>query len=189
MKYDPRFHHRRSIRLKGYDYTGAGAYFVTLVTHPRERLFGEISDGEIRLNQFGQIAYMEWMKTAEIRLNVELYEDEFVMMPNHVHGLIWIVEHDPGVGATGPVAPTGHGGPGMAPNQNRSLIPSSLGAIIGQYKTAVAKRINALRGTPGVHVWQRNYHEHILRNDRELKAIRNYIDANPANWENDEENP
>ena len=90
------------------------------------------------------------------------------------------------VGATGPVAPTGHG-VAMAPNRNPRLIAGSLGAILGQYKTVTAKQINTLRGTQGVSVWQRNYYERIIRSDRELHAIWNYIDANPANWENDEE--
>ena len=91
MTYDPRKHHRRSIRLKGYDYTQAGAYFVTIVTHDRECLFGEVVDGQMRLNPFGEIVREEWFHTAVVRPHVMLAPDEFVVMPNHVHGIIWIV--------------------------------------------------------------------------------------------------
>jgi len=172
MKFDPQIHHRRSIRLKGYDYTQPGAYFVTIVAWQRECLFGDIKNGEMQWNEFGQIVREEWLKTAQIRPNVEIHEDEFIVMPNHLHGIIWIV------GATGPVAPT---------QNKKTLIPNSLGAIVGQFKTASAKRINVLRDARGIPVWQRNYHEHIIRNERELENIWKYIDANPANWENDEE--
>jgi putative transposase len=90
MTYDPRKHHRRSIRLKGYDYTQAGAYFVTIVTHDRECLFGEVVDGVMRLNAFGEIVREEWFRTAVVRPYVMLAPDEFVVMPNHIHGIIWI---------------------------------------------------------------------------------------------------
>jgi putative transposase len=91
MTYDPRKHHRRSIRLKGYDYTQAGAYFVTFVAHDRECLFGEVVDDVMRLNAFGEIVRDEWFRTAVVRSYVMLDPDEFVVMPNHVHGIIWIV--------------------------------------------------------------------------------------------------
>ena len=173
-------HHRLSIRWKGYDYTQSGAYFITLVAWRRECLFGEITNGEMRLNAMGQIVRAEWLKTAQIRPNVEINENEFVVMPNHLHGIIWIVDTvgAANVGATGPVAPT----------KKQTLISNSLGAIIGQFKTACAKQINALRDVHGIPVWQRNYYEHVIRNDRELNNIWNYIDTNPLNWENDEEN-
>ena len=87
----PRYH-RRSIRLKGYDYTQPGAYFVTICTHGRKMLFGRVVDGEMALNEFGEIVREEWFKTAQVRPYVRLYEDEFVVMPNHIHGIIWIVE-------------------------------------------------------------------------------------------------
>ena len=91
MTYDPRKHHRRSIRLKGYDYTQAGAYFVTFVAHDRECLFGDVVDGVMRLNAFGEIVREEWFRTAVVRPYVMLDPDEFVVMPNHIHGIIWIV--------------------------------------------------------------------------------------------------
>ncbi|MDW8279482.1 MAG: transposase, partial [Anaerolineales bacterium] len=94
MPYNPDIHHRRSIRLKGYDYTQKGAYFVTIVTHQRAHLFGKVVNGVMRLSEWGEIARREWFKTAELRPYVELYEDEFVVMPNHAHGIIWIKNDD-----------------------------------------------------------------------------------------------
>ena len=183
MTFDPQKHHRRSIRLKGYDYTQPGAYFITVVTHDRECLFGEIVDGEMRLNEFGEIVRTEWFKTAVVRPYVMLYPDEFVMMPNHTHGIIWIVD----VGATRRVAP-----PPIAPSpvappiiHPRGPMAGSVGAIIGQFKSITAKRINTLRNIPGQPVWQRNYYEHIIRDERALNAIRRYILNNPANWTKD----
>jgi putative transposase len=102
MTYDPHKHHRRSIRLPGYDYTQPGAYFVTFVAHDRECLFGDVVDGVMRLNAFGEIVRDEWFRTAVVRPYVMLDPDEFVVMPNHVHGIIWIT----GGGATRWVAPT-----------------------------------------------------------------------------------
>lgn len=84
---------RRSIRLKGYDYTQPGAYFVTICTHERAHLFGEILGGKMQLNRWGEIARTEWFKTAELRPYVKLHEGEFVVMPNHIHGIIWVVEN------------------------------------------------------------------------------------------------
>jgi REP-associated tyrosine transposase len=172
-------HHRRSIRQRGYDYTQSGAYFVTICTVQREEIFGEVVNGEMRLNPLGEIVREEWLKTAEIRSNVELHEDEFVIMPNHVHGIVWIVESLP-VGATRRVAPT---------NGSRTLVANSLGAILGQFKSITAKRINALRKTSGVTVWQRNFYEHIVRNGTELENIWNYIDTNPLRWQEDQLHP
>ncbi len=88
MRYDPKIHHRRSVRLKGYDYTQPGAYFVTICTFHREEIFGEVVDGVMRVNPSGEIVREEWLKTAQIHQEVELYEDEFVIMPNHIHGII-----------------------------------------------------------------------------------------------------
>ena len=97
-KFDPKIHHRHSIRLKGYDYTQAGAYFITIVTYQHQPLFGEVVNGEMVLNELGQIAQKEWFRTAELRSYVELFEDEFVVVPNHAHGIIRIIKNDPMVG-------------------------------------------------------------------------------------------
>ncbi len=140
--------HRRSLRLQGYDYAQAGAYFVTLCTRGRECLFGEIVDGAMRPNDAGSVVSDEWFKTSQIRGNVHLNANEFVVMPNHVHGILWIVD----AGATRRVAPTR---PGPRP---AGPVSGSVGAIMAQFKSVVTKRINALRGTSGMQVWQRNFH-------------------------------
>ncbi len=168
---------RRSIRLKGYDYAQPGAYFVTIVTHHRAMLFGRVVDGEMQLNEYGEIVREEWFRSAEIRTEIELFPDEFVVMPNHIHGIIWIVD----VGAWRRRAPTRE--------QFGRPVPGSLPTIVRAFKSAVTRRINALRGTPGAPVWQRNYYEHIIRTERALDAIRRYIAANPLRWHLDRYNP
>jgi putative transposase len=179
MPFNPSIHKRRSIRLPGYDYTQPGAYFITIDTHQRTCLFGEIAHGGMRLNECGEIARAEWLKTAEIRREIEL--DEFIVMPNHFHAIITIMECGNGfVGAQRRCAPT------HTPKSN--VIPKSIGAIVRAYKSAVTYRINRIRRTPGTPVWQRNYWEHIIRDEHDLSRIREYIRNNPAQWETDMEN-
>jgi len=190
-------HHRRSIRLPGYDYTSEGAYFVTVVTHHRERLFGEIVNDEMVLNDFGKIVREEWLKTAQLRSEVELIEDEFVIMPNHFHGIINITDSlghgapDDTVGAfngRGDRPDDTVGAYGHTPLRNSFRSPSrSLGSMVRGFKSAVTTRINILRGTPGTPVWQRNYFEHIISTDREYETIAAYIANNPSNWNMDNE--
>ena len=170
-------HRRRSIRLKGYDYTQPGAYFVTICTHGRAMLFGRVVDGEMALNAYGEIVREEWFRTVQVRPYMELFPDEFVVMPNHIHGIVWIVD----VGARRRHAPTRE--------QFGRPVPGSLPTIVRAFKSAVTRRINALRGTPGAPVWQRNYYEHIIRTERALDAIRRYIAANPLRWHLDRYNP
>ena len=210
MTYDPHKHHRRSIRLPGYDYTQPGAYFVTIVTHDRECLFGEVVDGQMRLNPFGEIVREEWFRTAVVRPYVMLAPDEFVVMPNHIHGIIWIVgagdrghgddggDVDVFVGAQRRCAPTPPTPPPPTPHTVRrpvggatptNVVPGSLGAIVRAIKSATTKRINALRGTPAAPVWGRNYYEHIIRYETSLNRIRRYIAANPSQWAEDHEHP
>jgi REP element-mobilizing transposase RayT len=174
MTYDERQHHRRSIRLKGYDYSQAGAYFVTVCTRDRVCLFGDVRDGIMRLNKFGHIVWEEWFRSAEIRREIELSTDEFVVMPNHIHGIVWIAEQQ-NVGAHG-----------RAPLHRT---PRSLSTFIAGFKSVTTKRINILRNMPGLPVWQRNYYEHIVRDERTLDGIREYILANPLRWHLDRENP
>ncbi|MEJ5349048.1 MAG: hypothetical protein WHS46_10225 [Desulfosoma sp.] len=150
-------HDRRSIRLKGHDYAQPGAYFVTLCTHNRECLFGEVVKGEMRLNDLGQIVREEWFRSAEIRREMKLNPAEFVVMPNHIHGIVWI--HDM-VGATSLVGATGRSplpcgaplrcGSSLAP---KGPAPRSLASFMAGFKSVVAKRINHLRATPGIPVW------------------------------------
>jgi REP element-mobilizing transposase RayT len=181
-RYDPLRHHRRSIRLKGYDYAQAGAYFVTLCTQARECLLGEVAGNAMRLNDWGRIVAESWEWLAEQYPYVEL--DEWVVMPNHMHGIIVLVNDDGGDG------PLGRGGSRPAPTRPAPTTKRKpLGQLIGAFKTVSAKRINLMRGTPGAPVWQRNYYEHIVRDDRALKAIRHYIQNNPLKWALDMDNP
>jgi len=182
-------HHRRSIRLKGYDYTSEGGYFITLVTHQRLPLFGDVVEGEMRLNDLGIIAREEWFRTAQMRPYVEIFNDEFVVMPNHIHGIIWITDL---VGRVGAYCNTPLPNPTPLPTPSINPLRSpgvGVGAIIRGYKSAVTKRINELLNTPSSPVWQRNYYEHIITTDREYESIAEYIDANPRNWLTDTENP
>ena len=175
MTYNPDIHHRRSIRLKGYDYSQAGAYFVTVCTQNRECLFGEVIDGEMVLNDIGKIVAGEWMKTGAIRNNVAL--DKWVVMPNHFHGILVV---DDGRG-------TAHRAPTV--EQFGQPVSGSIPTIIRSFKSAVTKRINEIRKTPGEKLWQRNYYERIIRNENELNHIREYIANNPMKWKLDRGNP
>jgi putative transposase len=184
MNYDPTRHHRRSIRLPAYDYAQAGAYFVTMVTHKRQCLFGEIVGGQMRLATHGQVVSEQWLRSALVRGEIEL--DAFVVMPNHIHGIVIMRVQPMAVGAHG-CAPL-HG---RAPLPSSSLYrpPRSLGSLVAGFKSAATKRINEIRGTLGVPVWQRNYYERVIRNSEELNRVRQYIIDNPAHWEEDRENP
>jgi REP-associated tyrosine transposase len=183
MKFDPKIHHRRSIRLKGYDYTQSGAYYITIVTYQRQHLFGEVVDGVMCLNELGQIAQDEWFKTTVIRPYVELSEDEFVVMPNHVHGIIWI--HNNIVRSRRRRDPTDHDD---NIEQFGKPVSKSIPTIVRAYKSAVTYAVNALQNQRGATLWQRNYYEHIIRDEKDLQAKRNYILGNPMNWEDDDEN-
>jgi len=177
--FDPQKHHRKSIRLQGYDYSQAGAYFVTIVTYQRECLFGQIVNGEMELNDFGKIADECWRAIPDHFPNVEL--GAHIIMPNHAHGVIVICDVD------------GRGAAMLRPydgNDNPHKInvkPGSLGAIVRSFKSAVSYRINKEHNATGI--WQRNYYEHIIRNADEANRIHLYIESNPARWDDDDENP
>jgi putative transposase len=188
--------HRRSIRLKGYDYTQAGAYFVTICTHNRECRFGEVVDGKITLNTFGKIVDHQWRQIPRFFPNTAL--DEFFAMPNHFHGIVMITADDDIVGAKHPrsriwmdlsegnrgcFAPTG---PSERPH---GTIQGSLAAIIQNFISITTRKINRIRKTPDQKLWQRNYFEHIIRNENELNRIREYIQNNPLKWAEDRNNP
>ena len=168
--------HRKNIRLKGWDYSQEGVYFITIVTKDREPLFGEVVDGEMVLNELGEIVQFTWNNLVNHNPNIGL--DEFVIMPNHVHGIIAIF--DP-VGAGSQPA---QNGVGLEPTPTNTM---PLSEIVRQLKTFSAKRINVLRGTPGVPVWQRNYFDRIIGTDREYEQIAVYIANNPLNWLTDDE--
>ena len=191
MTYNPEKHHRRSIRLKGYDYTQSGAYYITIVTHGRECLFGDMVDGEMRLSRTGQVAQREWERLPRRFPRVQL--DRFVVMPNHIHGIIIITDGGRGTaGHTNTMTVNGAAVPLPSPRSHEQFgkpVPGSIPTIVRSYKSAATLRINATRGTPGARVWQRNYYEHIVRSDSSLNRIRQYIVDNPARWDDDNENP
>jgi len=187
MKYDPQKHHRVSIRLKGYDYSLAGAYFITIVAYKREMLFGEIVNGVMRLSRRGEIVREEWFASVNIRKEIKLFEDEFVVMPNHAHGIVWIVEDDSRFTVdAGRSVGAGRDVVGSDGRPTLRMKPKSLSSFVAGFKSSVTKRIRDELNETGI--WQRNYHDRIIRNDKELNAIRDYIESNPGNWAEDEEN-
>jgi putative transposase len=199
MPYDPNRHHRRSIRLKGYDYSQAGAYFITICTQDRACLFGKVVNGEMRLNDAGRMVLAEWNMLPERFPHVVL--DAFVVMPNHVHGIVVIT--NPATDDTATTAPT-IVGTGLVPVPNAGattrvaptvgdIVAPTVGDIVGAFKSRVT--VEYIRGvkTSGWppfrgRLWQRNYYEHIIRNERALNAIRQYIIENPLRWHLDREN-
>jgi putative transposase len=166
-KFDPAKHHRRSIRLKGHDYSRPGAYFVTICSHQRENLFGQVQDERMQTNRLGQIVQKAWLDLPCHYPHVQL--DSFCLMPNHVNAIIVLVGDDRSVG----------GGP------DDPMARHGLPEIVRAFKSFSARRINAVLGRPGNPVWQRNYYEHIIRNQDDWQRIRDYIIANPARWDSD----
>jgi len=164
MIYDPTRHRRRSIRLAAYDYAQAGVYFVTIVCKDRALLLEEPS--------FRAVAEEAWHWLTNRYEFVQL--DEYVVMPNHLHGIVIIADPCRGGSRTAPT-----NGPKR----------KTLGRLVGAFKTVSTKRINEFRGTPGLPVWQRNYYERVVRDDDELTDIRQYIADNPVRWAEDRENP
>ena len=196
-------HHRRSIRLKGYDYTSPGAYFITICTYQRQCLFGEIINGEMQLNKCGQIAAECWNEIPNHFRQTKL--DNYVIMPNHIHGIL-VITDTPRRGMAMPCPydrPRPHGR-GMAlpcpygrqqdtqpliKRQFGKPIAQSIPTIIGSFKSAVTKRINIVRHAKGTPVWQRNYYDHIIRDDASMQHIRHYIQNNPRSWQSDQLHP
>ncbi len=184
-KFDPKIHHRRIIRLKGYDYAQAGAYFVTVVTWQREMLFGEIVEGEMVLNEMGKIVQKWWHQIPKHFPNIKL--GAFVIMPNHIHGIIIITEGRGAVSAPIDGLQTQQQGEMTSPLHRNN---PTLGKIVAYFKYQSTKEMNALDGTGAItKFWQRNYYDRIIRNEREMSHIWNYIEANPTHWKDDEENP
>ena len=160
--------------MPGYDYRQTGIYFVTLCAFRKAKLFGEVSQGKIQPSALGEIVEMEWRRIAETRHNIEL--DLFVIMPNHLHGLVFIDAIECSDNGTSASVSTS--------KPASRLQAGSLGAVIGQFKLAVARRAKT-RGCPQGKIWQRNYHDHIVRDERALNEIRRYILENPARWLDD----
>mgnify|MGYP005831487957 CR=1 FL=1 len=218
MPYNPEKHHRRSIRLKGYDYTQAWAYFVTIGTQNRECLFGEIVNGQMVLNDAGRMIQTACDAIPEHHQGIKT--DAFVIMPNHIHGIIVITDvnasasagagsvgaslvpaHMPGATTTGETTTgatttrattTGETTNGATTNGATTRVAPTVGDVIGAFKSRTT--VEYIRGvatygwTPFTgKLWQRNYYEHIIRNDESLNRIREYIRNNPTQWEYDRE--
>lgn len=194
IRFNPEKHHRRAIRLKHHDYASEGAYYVTIVTHGRHCLFGEIIDGKIHLNEYGRIVQKWWEEISVHFPNVNT--GAFVIMPNHVHGIIFIT-----IERRGEVV-----SPHNRTDQNNSFIneaknnihdpetsplrQSTLGQIIAYFKYQSTKEMNGIETRNAItKFWQRNYYEHIIRNEMELEQKTNYILNNPTRWKEDQENP
>jgi len=175
MKQNPILHRRKSIRLKEYDYSQPGEYFVTICMYGRDCILGEIIREAMKLSPFGEIVEKYWEQISKYSQDVEL--DEYIIMPNHIHGIVVLTEP---VGAI-------HGSPLPTTRQQRRKM--KLSKIIGRFKMIAAKEINLLRSMPGKSVWQRGYYEHIIRSEKDLNNIRDYIINNPFKWALDEENP
>ena len=172
-KYNPKIHHRHSIRLPEYDYSQDGWYYRTLCVLGNKCLFGKFADGRIQLYQYGRIVDNCWKWLAQQYSYVHL--DEYVVMPNHLHGII-IIRRNCGDGSR------------TAPTENMPKY-KPLSRLVGVFKTVSTKQVNIIRKIPGRKLWQRNYYEHIIRNEEELNHIRRYITENPVNWRTDEETP
>ncbi|MBI2300097.1 MAG: transposase [Armatimonadetes bacterium] len=173
---------RRSVRLQGYDYSQAGGYFVTIVAAGRECLFGRVEDGEVGLSELGRIVETEWLRAPEVRDGVEL--DAFVVMPNHVHGILVFDGAGDAERATCRSPLPGGGDVGRASGPGRA----SLGSLVGCFKASVTAEARR-GGLAAASVWQRGYFEHVIRSDKALMRLRRYIEENPWHWADDEENP
>ncbi len=175
MNFDKNSHRRKLIRLRHYDYSNSGAYFITMCVQNHECLFGNIVDGEMHLNDAGRMVQSLWKALPLFYPGSEI--DQFVIMPNHFHGII-VLNDSVGAIHESPLRMT-------AVERRNMAIPK----MIGRFKMTSSKRINQFRNTPGAKVWQRNYWERVIRNDIELGALREYIVNNPLQWHLDKLNP
>lgn len=209
MKNETKFQNRYRIlsnRLSGWDYSNEGAYFLTLCTCHRECLFGEIINHDMVLNDYGAIVQREWIYSAQLRPEILL--DSYVIMPNHFHTIVHVVSNQSGgcpdglsgglFGGTSRVEthgcaslqnPVFHQNPisQQQPISHPPLYrtPKSVSSLMAGFKSVVTKQINIIRGTPGKKVWQANYYDHIIRNDKEYERIADYIEMNPELWQSD----
>ena len=170
---------RHSIRLKGYDYSASGLYFIAICTWNHLHLFGEIQNDRMIVNRYGEIAELEWCRTDELRDNIKLHE--FIIMPNHLHGIIEVFNcQGMNRGTAHRALLTKHG----APQKERFGKPSSntIPTIMRSYKGAVTKQIRELENNTALNIRQRNYYEHIIRDEDSCLKISEYILTNPLKW-------
>jgi len=179
---DEKLPRRKSPRLTGFDYSQPGAYFITIRTNHEDKLFGRLWNEEMDLNEFGKIVCDEWLKSAEIRQEIIL--DEFVILPNHFHAIVWIIDrsvNDLSVGANG------HSPLRFAPYMDRSkpkpnptqMQPKSISSLVTGFKSATTTKINNARNLHNVSIWQRGFYDRIIRDQIELNGFRQYIKNNP----------
>ncbi len=199
MGYNPDIHKRQSMRLKGYYYSQHDMYFVTICTQNRECLFGDVMDGSMKLNDAGKLVRKWWTGSTDRFRGIEL--DEYVIMPNHFHGIIRITSDNCRGEVTSPCTPDTPKTGGvpceqqdgetyeMKGGETPPLRKPTIGQIIAYFKYQTTRQINQFRNSTGIPVWQRNYHDRIIRNEKELMKIREYIRNNPMQWDRDKENP
>ncbi len=176
--------HRGSIRLKDFDYASGALYFLTICTSARRCIFGRIEDGESHFNKLGQIVEDEWLVSLSLRRYLDL--DAYVIMPNHMHGIV-------AVRAQGGDVPSGVQGARSAPlrgqRMRQGMQAKSLASFVAGFKAAVTRAARQAFPHLRMPIWQRNYYEHVIRDERDLERIRDYIAANPARWEDDGYHP
>ncbi len=166
-----------SARAAWWDYAAAAAYFITICTAGRAHLFGAVRNGQMVLSRLGEIVREEWEKSFEIR--AELVCDIYIIMPNHIHAIVRIVDDEN-------VAVETHGRASLRRRYGVAYrAPKSISSFVAGFKSAATKRINAYRDTPGAAVWQSRFHDHIIRNRQEYHRIAAYIASNPARWQGD----
>lgn len=196
MLFDPDIHHRRSIRLRGYDYSQAGAYFVTVCVQGHRCLFGDAVDEEMRLNDAGRMAQTVWERLPDRFPSIEL--DAFVVMPNHVHGIILLTStsHGRGESCIRPVVNNANVGDYRGDHKDRpyGTLTGTIGRVIQAFKSIVTHEyvigVRQHGWSPFAgRLWQRNYYEHIIRDAESLNRIREYIVTNPRRWMLDRNNP
>ena len=195
-KFDPQKHHRKSIRLQGYDYSQAGAYYVTIVTYQRDCLFGEIVDGEMHINAYGEIVQKWWDEIPIHFPNVEL--GAFVIMPNHVHGIIFITTERRGEVLSPRDNPNDNNLDENVDGTNQQggdasqppLRKRTLGQIVAYFKYQSTKEMNRIETENAItKFWQKNYYEHIIRDEKDLQNTTDFIEAIPSLWDEDVNNP
>ena len=189
MKNNQNIHHRKSIRLKGYDYSQEGLYFVTICINKRLCLFGDVVDERMKMNDAGNIIQSWWNKLSEKYQNIKL--DEYIIMPNHFHGIVYIVGADPCVCPKGQTFPTQPKGEHIG-SPLRNIIP--LSRMMQWFKSMSTndyiRNVKQNGWSPFYNkLWQRNYYDRIIRNEDELNKIREYIIHNPLKWDLDRNNP
>ncbi len=206
MSYNPLIHHRQSTRLQNYDYSTTGTYFITICAFERQCLFGAVVEAEMRLNIIGEVVSRCWHDIQRHFPHVAL--DEFVVMPNHLHGLIHIIDcEDKSSFHTSLPVGTKQASPSLTRSSGKTTkgkadepfsLPlqdkhgtaaGSLGAIVQNFKSISSRKINKINDQCGVKIWQRNYYDRIIRNETELETCRDYIANNPLKWALDDNNP